>query len=210
MKKRQVISVNIGPYYPSKNGVIFGTWRKVPMNAVAASEHKNATDPGRHFEALLVAAVSVRDLEAGLEEILASTIRQVGAQKGIVRKLDAQDTLHICAQSGYDEEFLSCYRQISAKDNRASSRAVRAGAAVFIRDIDLDQDYRPYVEGARVAGYRSVLSFPIFSSEGNLLGVMSAHLGEPTDIPDEALKSFEVHARLAARFMERLVRDEQV
>jgi GAF domain-containing protein len=179
------------------------------MNAVAAPGHKNEIDPGRRFEALLLAAESVRDLEAGLQEILTSAIRQVGAQKGIIRKLDAQGTLHICAQSGYDEEYLSCYRQISAKDNRASSRAVRTGEAVFIRDIDLDPDYRPYVEGARVAGYRSVLSFPIFSPGGNLLGVMCAHLAEPKDIPGEALASFDVHARLAARFMERLVRDEQ-
>ena len=179
------------------------------MNAVAASEHQNDIDPDRRFEALLLAAESVRDLEAGLQEILSSALRQVGAQKGIIRLFDAQDTLHICAQSGYDEEYLSCYRHISAKDNRASSRAVRTGAAVFIPDIDLDPDYRPYVEGARVAGYRAVLSVPIFSAGGNLLGVMSAHLAEPKDIPDEALKSFDVHARFAASFMERMVHDEQ-
>jgi GAF domain-containing protein len=174
------------------------------MNSVAAPEHKNESDPGRRFEALLLGAGSMRDLESGLQEILTSAIRQVGAQKGIIQKLDAQDTLHICAQSGYEEEYLSCYRHISAKDNRACSRAVRTGGPVFIRDIDLDPDYRPYVEGARVAGYRSVLSFPVFSPGGNLLGVMSAHLAEPKDIPDEALKSFDVHARLAARFMEKL------
>ncbi|HEY1877802.1 MAG TPA: GAF domain-containing protein [Rhizomicrobium sp.] len=180
------------------------------MNLVAAPGNKTDIDPGRRFEALLLAADSVRDLQAGMQEILASAIRQVGAQKGIIQKLDSQDTLHICAQFGYDEEYLSCYRQISAKDNRACSRAVRTGGAVFIPDIDLDPDYRPYVEGARVAGYRSVLSFPIFSPGGNLLGVMSAHLAEPKDIPGEALKSFDVHARLAARFMERLIRGEQV
>jgi GAF domain-containing protein len=179
------------------------------MNAVAAPGHNTDFDPGRHFEALLLEAGSARDLLDGTQEILASAIHQVGAQKGIIQKLDAHDTLHICAQFGYDEEYLSCYRQISAKDNRACSRAVRTGGSVFIRDIDLDPDYRPYVEGARVAGYRSVLSFPIFSPGGDLLGVMSAHLAEPKDIPGEALKSFDVHARLAARFMERLIREER-
>jgi GAF domain-containing protein len=176
--------------------------------SVAAPGHKTDIDPGRRFEALLLAAASVRDLEAGLQEILASGIRQVGAQKGIIQKLDARDTLHICAQFGHDEDYLSCYRQISAKDNRACSRAVRTRGPVFIPDIDLDRDYRPYVEGARVAGYRSVLSFPIFSRGGDLLGVMSAHLAEPADITGEALKSFDIHAGLAAHFMERLIRED--
>jgi hypothetical protein len=54
-----------------------------------------------------------------------------------------------------------------------------------------------------------VLSFPIFSPAGVLLGVMSAHFAEPNTVPGEALKAFDLHARLAARFMERLIREEQ-
>jgi GAF domain-containing protein len=143
-----------------------------------------------------------RDLDTGLQELLAASIRVVGAGRGIFQKLDAQGDLHVRAQLGYDEEYLSCFRKVSASDNRGCGRAVRTGKAVFIPDIELDADYRPYAEGARLARYRAVLACPIISPGGNILGVMSAHFAEPTAIPAEAIKLFDLHAKVAACLME--------
>jgi hypothetical protein len=80
------------------------------------------------------------DSNTGLQELLTASIRQVGADKGIVQKLDALGTLHICAHFGYDEEYLSCFRVVSANDNRGCGRAVRSGKLAFIQDVELDPD----------------------------------------------------------------------
>ena len=126
----------------------------------------------------------------------------IGADKGIIQKLDAQGDLHIRAQFGYDEEYLSCFRKVSASDNRGCGRAVRTCRPVFIADVERDTDYRPYVEGARLAGYRADLSCPIVSRGRNILGVMSAHFAEPKTLAADVIKLVDLHARLAACLME--------
>ena len=196
------------------------------MSVIAAPDHKGEIDPSRRVEALLQRLQGLngadlarpldafraggsghdlwqaRDLDTALRELLTESIRLVGADKGIIQKLDAQGDLHIRAQFGYDEEYLSCFRKVSASDNRGCGRAVRTGRPVFIPDVERDTDYRPYVEGARLAGYRAVVSCPIVSRAGNILGVMSAHFAEPKTIAAEVLKLFDLHAKLAACLME--------
>jgi two-component sensor histidine kinase len=152
----------------------------------------------------------VRDLDTGLQDVLMASIRLVGADKGSIQKLDAQGILRIRAHHGFDENFLNFFREVRDDNNGASGKALRTGKPVFIPDIDLDPDYQPYAGAARLAGYRSVLSFPIISPGGKLSGVMSTHFAEPTIIRTEALKVFDLYAKLAACFMERLAHEEQV
>ena len=152
----------------------------------------------------------VRDLDTGLHEILLESIHLVGADKGSVQKLDAHGILRIRAHHGFDQEFLDFFREVRGDNNGSSGKALRTGKPVFIPDIDLDPGYRPYAGAARLAGYRAVLCYPIASPGGNPLGVMSTHFAEPKIIPAEALKVFDLYAKLAACFMERLAHEEQV
>lgn len=141
------------------------------MSVIAAPDHKGEIEPSRRIEALLQRLQGLndadlarsldgfraggsghdlwqaRDLDTALRELLTESIRLIGADKGIIQKLDAQGDLHIRAQFGYDEEYLSCFRKVSASDNRGCGRAVRTGRPVFIPDVERDTDYRPYVEG---------------------------------------------------------------
>ena len=151
-----------------------------------------------------------RDLDTGLREILTASIRLVGADKGSMQTLDARGILHIRAQQGFERDFLEFFREVRADNKGASGKALATRKPVFIPDIELDPDYRPYVGPARLAGYRSVLSFPIISPDGNLLGVMTTHFAEPKIVPVEALKVFDLYAKLAACFMERVAHEEQV
>lgn len=151
-----------------------------------------------------------RDLDTGLQEILTASIRLVGADKGSMQTLDAQGILHIRAQQGSDRDFLEFFREVRADNKGASGKALATRKPVFIPDIELDPDYRPYVGPARMAGFRSVLSFPIISPGGNLLGVMTTHFAEPKIVPAEALKVFDLYAKLAACFMDRVAHEEQV
>ncbi len=151
-----------------------------------------------------------RDLDTGLQEILTASIRLVGADKGSMQTLDAQGILHIRAQQGFDRDFLEFFREVRADNKGASGKALATRKPVFIPDIELDPDYRPYVGPARMAGFRSVLSFPIISPGGNLLGVMTTHFAEPKIVPAEALKVFDLYAKLAACFMDRVAHEEQV
>ena len=152
----------------------------------------------------------VRDLDTGLQEILMEAIGLVDADKGNIQKLDLRGTLRIHAHYGFDRDFLDFFREVRSDDNSACGRALATRKPVFIPDIDLDPDYAPYAGAARLAGYRAVLSIPIISPGGSLLGVMSTHFAEPKIVPAEALKIFDLYAKLAACFMERLAHEEQV
>ena len=51
----------------------------------------------------------------------------------------------------------------------------RAREAVVIEDVETDPDYAPFIEVARHAGYRSVVSVPLISARNALVGVLPVH-----------------------------------
>jgi PAS domain S-box-containing protein len=145
-----------------------------------------------------------RNLEEGLNEMLVAVMALLGADKGNVQLLDNQRrTLTIAAQHGFDQPFLDFFREVSANDPSACGRALRSGEQVVIEDVENDPAFRPLWSIARQSGYRAVVSTPLITGEGNLLGMLSTHFRSPHRPTQESLRRLDLYVRQAAGFVQR-------
>jgi len=151
-----------------------------------------------------------QSLSQGLQEMLAATTGLLGADMGNVQLFDAErGVLRIVAQQGFDDDFMAFFREVSTDDDSACGRALRTLRTVAIDDVEQDVSYRPYLDAARAAGYRAVVSVPFCSFRGKPLGVLSAHFGAPRRPTPFELDQLSLYGRLAASFVERWQSDEQ-
>jgi len=137
------------------------------------------------FEALnRLHELSSRLLEATglgelLEEILEATIALQHADFGNVQLYNRQtETLEIVAQRGFGPEFLDYFRSVPPGMG-ACGLALRRRQRVIIEDTEADSAYAPCRAAAAAAGYRAVQSTPMFSRDGELLGMLSTHFWQP-------------------------------
>jgi len=103
-----------------------------------------------------------------------------GAQFGTMQLLDRnQRDLIIVAHRGFDWNYLSLFKTVSAHDNCSAARALRSQGPVLVPDVDGDPLYEPYRGIAAEAGYRAVQSSPLVATDGRMFGVLSTHFAEP-------------------------------
>jgi GAF domain-containing protein len=57
------------------------------------------------------------------------------------------------------------------------ARAARLHAPILVPDVTEDEDWTPYLSFSETAGFDGVLSVPLLSKAGDLLGVTSCHFG---------------------------------
>jgi GAF domain-containing protein len=121
-------------------------------------------------------------LDSILENALTSYLRVFGTRLGNVQILDIRDShavLSIAAQRGFRRPFLKAFATVSAEDDSACGRALRHRKSVIIPDVDEDVDFAPFRGIAHDAGYRGVISTPLCTSWGHVVGVISTHFPQP-------------------------------
>src|ERR1043165_2386103 len=152
---------------------------------------------------------TMRSLREGRDEMLAATIEMLGADFGNIQLLHVDTgVLTIVAQRGFKQDFLQFFREVSASDNSACGRALRAGERMVVEDVELDAPFAPMLHIIRAAGYRAVLSTPLIGRDGQPLGMISTHL-RFVHRPNEAeLHRLDLYARQASDFIERCRADE--
>ena len=57
------------------------------------------------------------------------------------------------------------------------ARAARLHAPILVPDVTEDEEWTPYLSFSETAGFDGVLSIPLLSKAGDLLGVTSCHFG---------------------------------
>lgn len=150
-----------------------------------------------------------RNLDEGLDEMLAATIELLGADKGNVQLLDGdRQILKIVAQRGFDQEFLDFFREVSTEDDSACGRALRSGSRMVIDDIEADEPYAPLRPIARAAGYRAVQSTPLIARDGRPLGMLSTHFRDVHRPNEQDLRRLDLYIRQAVDFIERCSTDQ--
>jgi GAF domain-containing protein len=116
------------------------------------------------------------DLDHAMDYALTTALTHTLRDKGNIQLVDWDEgCLCIVAQRGFDAEFLSTFARVPKDGASACGRAFRAREAVVIEDVETDPDYAPFIEVARHAGYRSVVSVPLISARNALVGVLSVH-----------------------------------
>jgi PAS domain S-box-containing protein len=140
------------------------------------------------------------DLSSILYEVLDATIELQGANCGNVQLYDdASGTLKIVAHRGLSQEFLDYFAIVDAGDTSACGIALRSGARIIIKDVNIDADFAPHRGIAASVGFRSVQSTPLCErNSGKPVGMLSTHFREPHRPSERELELTDLYARQAA------------
>jgi GAF domain-containing protein len=145
---------------------------------------------------------NLSSFENAAHTVLDDAIALHGAELGNVQ-LKAGDDLVIVAQRGFKRPFLEFFRRVTTKDECACGRALRTGDTAIVPDIETDGR-----DALRAAKVKSVMTTPLLSSRGVIVGAVSAHFVRshtPTLIEVQTLKSYSM---AAADYLLELLGDE--
>ena len=142
------------------------------------------------------------ELEPLLEEILAVATAIEGAEMGLVRLYDPRrGELETVASVGLPEVFLERFGRTKVGVAACGTAIARGGPAV-IEDVEDEAANAPFLEAARLGGYRADHSTPLISRRGELLGTIAIFFREPHRPPERQVRLVELFARQAADFVE--------
>ena len=138
-------------------------------------------------------------------EITRTAIAISGADKGNLQLFDeTSGSLRIVAQQGFQEEFLKFFENVD--DHRAAScgTAMATNEQVIVDDVLTSKIFvaQPAQKVLLAAEVRAVISTPLRSSKGNLLGVISTHFSRPGHPSERQLRLTNILARQAADYLE--------
>jgi PAS domain S-box-containing protein len=117
--------------------------------------------------------------------------------------------LEIVAQKGFQEEFLTHFKSVQEADT-ACGRALQQGQRVIIEDVLTDEAFAPHRQVAASAGFRAVQSTPLFSRNGEPLGMLSTHFRVPHRPSERELRLTDLYVRQAAELIERKRAEQMV
>ncbi|HEX5244074.1 MAG TPA: sensor histidine kinase [Tepidisphaeraceae bacterium] len=140
-----------------------------------------------------------------LLEIIDTAIVITNADKGNIQLFDrTSGGLVISAQRGFDDAFLKFFAKVS-DDAAACAAAMRSGQRVIVEDVLASEIFAGQSSQAALitADVRAVISSPLVSSAGALLGMISTHFSNPNRPDDRQLRLLDLLARQAADYLER-------
>ncbi len=92
--------------------------------------------------------------------------------------------LRVVAQREFASGLLDQFGDIAITSGTICARAARVQVPILIPDVTTDEDWIPYLSFSEAAGFGGVLSIPLLSRTGNLIGVTSCHFAgraKPTE-----------------------------
>lgn len=148
--------------------------------------------------------VASETMEEALEAILDAANLLHGAKQGRIQLCDpAKRELEMVASRGFEAGVFDVIRKVAPEDRFASARALKTRRPVIIEDVELDPDYAPYLDKARMGDYRAMLAAPLISSGGEVIGVLSIYFPAPHRPSRRELRLSELYARQAANIVAR-------
>jgi signal transduction histidine kinase len=146
---------------------------------------------------------AITDLPAVLEEVLTATIEIQQADFGSVQLYNPKlQVFEIAAHRGFSAEILEYFALVD-HSSTAFGRAMHARKRVVIEDVQTSASRAPHGHIAAAAGFRAMQSTPLFSREGEMLGMISTHFKHPHRPSDRELRLTDLYARQAAEMIER-------
>ena len=195
--RRIAISLTVSPVRDSR-GVIIGaskvardiSERKRAEQILLESERRLAAEAAAlaRLNELSTRLWRTRNLSEGLDEILTAVIELLGAENGNIQLLGSESPLS---------------REVSAADDFLRAEALRSGQRIIIEDTETDDTYAPYRAAARAAGYRSLVSTPLLSADGEPVGLVATYFRSIHRPSEQELRRFDLYLRQANDFIER-------
>jgi two-component sensor histidine kinase len=138
-------------------------------------------------------------------EIIRTAIAISSADKGNMQVFDeASRSLRIVTQHDFNEKLLKCFATV---DDVAAScgTAMATNEQVIVDDVLTNKIFLDELDQKALldAAVRAIISTPLRSSKGNLLGVISTHFSRPGHPSERQLRLTNILARQAADYLER-------
>jgi len=154
------------------------------------------------FSTRLLATTEFQPL---LEEVLTATMALQDADFGNVQLYNPlTQVLEIVAHRGFQQDFLEYFSRVCAHDSSpACGGALQQQERVIIEDVQTDPRFEPHRLIAASAGFRAVQSTPLFSCDGEPLGMISTHFRQAHRPSERELRFTDLYARQAAEMIER-------
>jgi PAS domain S-box-containing protein len=155
--------------------------------------------------------LTTTELQPLLEEVLDATIHLLSADFGNVQLYDpGTGALKIVAQRGFNQEFLDYFNSVHA-GTASCGTAMQRRERVIVEDVLNDPIFEPHqYKIVAAAGYRAVQSTPLFSRNGEPLGMISTHFRHVHQPSERELRFTDLYARQAAEMIERKRVEEQL
>jgi signal transduction histidine kinase len=140
---------------------------------------------------------------SALEEILDAAIDLQSADMGTLQVFnDERQALELVAHRGFGSEFLDHFRFVGPNDGSACGRALRTRATVVVEDVARDAAFSDHLDVATNAGFQAVLSTPLRSPGGAVLGIISTHFRRVHKPSDHEVRMLELYAYHAVGLLE--------
>jgi PAS domain S-box-containing protein len=146
------------------------------------------------------------NLDALYERVLDAAISLMSADMGSMRKYDPeQDQLRLLASRGFRPEAVASWETVYRDSATSCGMALSLGRRVVVPDVERSDVMAGSADlnVSRRAGIRAMLSTPLISRSGRLLGMISTHWREPHQPTEGACRSLDAIARQAADLIER-------
>jgi signal transduction histidine kinase/CheY-like chemotaxis protein len=158
---------------------------------------------------LSTALASIAKLPDQLRLILTTFARMHGADRGLISVHDpASDRLLVSTSLQFSAGSMDALRERGGEG--ACRLACATKARVIVHDTELDPRYAPFRDLARAESFRAIHSTPLVSRDGEGLGALSVHFGEPRKPTEREIRLADICARKAAVFIERARAEELV
>ena len=146
------------------------------------------------LQELSTQVMQANQVEQPLEATLDAIIELTGAQFGCIHLYDeAENALRLVVHRGFQERFLDQFTRIAALSPEALTKCER----LVMQDIEKEPEFSRLDE-ARAAGSRAMVSCPLCTAAGRLVGMLSVYFREPHQFSPHELRLVDICARQAA------------
>jgi two-component sensor histidine kinase len=176
------------------------------LNQAAVTVRTELEDMRRLNELGTILMREENNFETCCDEIVRTAIAISRADKGNLQHFDeTSGSLRIVAQHGFHEKFLKYFANVDDHGATSCGTAMATNEQVVVDDIltskiFIDQPAQKVLLDAEV---RAVISTPLRSSKGSLLGVISTHFSRPGRPSERQIRLTNIVVRQAADYLER-------
>lgn len=138
------------------------------------------------------------DLQKILDEVLAAIIAIQDADMGMLLLYDSDKAvMRPAASVGLSNEFLGAIAQV-LRGIDACGRSILQRKCIFVEDVESDPIFAPFVEAARMTGFRAVYNIPLLAGNGEILGAITTCFHKAHRPSEREVRLAELYARQAA------------
>ncbi|QGM98866.1 CheR family methyltransferase [Methylocystis parvus] len=137
--------------------------------------------------------------ERPMGTILDAIVELIGADMGSIQLYDeASQTLRLLVHRGFQKRFLDHFATVDASSASASGAALLKGERLAFEDVEKEPALAVNLKEIRDAGYRAVVSAPLYATSGRMVGMLSLYFREPHQFSPHELRLVDICARQAA------------